>query len=465
MAFTQALSQAQGLVGGLVKRASFYLPSGLSSSDSFGQASQKDVRIESLYIHPIKSCRGSQVSAAHLTHNGILYDRTWLIIDAATRRFCTARELAKMVLIVPRIDEERRLLCVDVPQPEGGVHTVETPLDPSEAELSQMDLVRGITIWVHTVDGYAVSPRADALLSAYFGKAVRLVRKGPTPRPSGPDDHRPTATLNFQDFYPLLIANRASMQHVQQTLIRNAYPQLGLQSFTADTEEVQDAIDDALVDSLTQTQVQAQSAAPSPPELRAADADEDRRLGGDIDIPLPDVKIPQGTNRAYWTPAQLAALPIRRFRPNIVLSSSPRRRLRNDEPDVPALAPWEEDGFTGIEVFEPSDEPAPYGREAVSRGKASINCVARCGRCLVPNVDPETGVRDAHLPYIPMQSFRQVEPSLRAVGKPCFGVMGALQERREGREEETVTLRVGDVVRITGTMDPEKRVATQHKKK
>lgn len=37
---------------------------------------------------------------------------------------------------------------------------------------------------MHKVDGYAVSKAADEALSSFFGKSVRLVRKGPTVRPS-----------------------------------------------------------------------------------------------------------------------------------------------------------------------------------------------------------------------------------------------------------------------------------------
>lgn len=37
---------------------------------------------------------------------------------------------------------------------------------------------------VHKVNGYAVSKEADEALSEFFGKSVRLVRKGPSVRPS-----------------------------------------------------------------------------------------------------------------------------------------------------------------------------------------------------------------------------------------------------------------------------------------
>jgi hypothetical protein len=59
---------------------------------------------------------------------------------------------------------------------------------------------------VFQTDGYAVSKEADDALSRYFDKPIRLVRKGPTMRPSGPHDPcsptvypRAEASVNMQD--------------------------------------------------------------------------------------------------------------------------------------------------------------------------------------------------------------------------------------------------------------------------
>lgn len=46
----------------------------------------------------------------------------------------------------------------------------------------------------------------------------------------------------------------------------------------------------------------------------------------------------------------------------------------------------------------------------------------------VPNIDPSTGNRDPHIPYKPMQKYRQVDEIYNKMGKPCFGVLAALKE-------------------------------------
>lgn len=99
------------------------------------------------------------------TNDGLLYDRQWLIIDANTKKFCTARDLSQMVLIEPQMDEEGNALRIRVPLGAKGTVTIETPLEPDANDLARMDLVKEIIIWGQTVDGYAVSADADAVLS------------------------------------------------------------------------------------------------------------------------------------------------------------------------------------------------------------------------------------------------------------------------------------------------------------
>jgi hypothetical protein len=163
--------------------------------------------------------------------------------------------------------------------------------------------------------------------------------------------------------------------------------------------------------------------------------------------------------RPVFAAEQLETLEITRFRPNIILKSTPAG-------DMPALAPWEEDGFVELELFDAEaqgDDEAPFGDSAKGRGKLGISCMARAGRCLgesrrgaavancsslsaapsaVPNIDPSTGNRDPHIPYKPMQKYRQVDEIYNKMGKPCFGVLAAL---KEGTTKEGVYLpRRGD---------------------
>lgn len=365
-----------------------------ATNQNHAESLDKDLVVSQILIHPIKSCRGTSVESSPFDHQGLLYDRTWLIIDATTKKFYTARELPKMVLIHPRIQAERNVLSIEIPQSETGTpaSTVEVSLQPSEEDVKAFEVVEGIFIWGAYVDGYAVSKEADEKLSAYFGKQVRLVRKGPSARESGPTNpdgkvEWNDAVLRYQDFYPCLVASAESLRDVQRTLTASVYP-----SYSS--------------------------------------SDEDHTY-----------KVPPSVNREYWTPEELSSLPITRFRPNIIVDNA-------SNADSP-LTPWEEDAWTAAELFDSSSE-APLGAEAEGKGRAGIYMLAKCARCMVPNIDPETGVRDMHLPYRVLQEFRQVDKEAAKKGKPCFGMLSVPREKQG-------VVKVGDVFRVTKTTDPETR--------
>lgn len=99
-------------------------------------------------------------------------------------------------------------------------------------------------------------------------------------------------------------------------------------------------------------------------------------------------------NREHWTPEYIERLEIDRFRPNIVLGDAPRA----DESCIPKMVPWEEDGWEAFEIFDQSDASAAtiFGKDAEGKGRG-IYTLVRCGRCMVPNIDPITGIRDTHV--------------------------------------------------------------------
>jgi hypothetical protein len=61
--------------------------------------------ISGLYCYPIKSCKGIALDTAQVVETGILHDRELMIVDATTNKFYTQRELPKMALIAPRIED------------------------------------------------------------------------------------------------------------------------------------------------------------------------------------------------------------------------------------------------------------------------------------------------------------------------------------------------------------------------
>lgn len=66
-------------------------------------------RVTGLFIYPVKSCSGIQLTGAELDDFGFRQDRRWMVVDPAGR-FLTQRELPRMALIETALDEGRVVL-------------------------------------------------------------------------------------------------------------------------------------------------------------------------------------------------------------------------------------------------------------------------------------------------------------------------------------------------------------------
>jgi uncharacterized protein YcbX len=116
---------------------------------------------------------------------------------------------------------------------------------------------------------------------------------------------------------------------------------------------------------------------------------------------------------------------IERFRPNIVIKG------REDHP-------WEEDTWKRIRISTTfPDEEALY--------KIDLDVVARCARCQVPNVDPDTAEKHDFQPWEALMKFRRVDQGGAAKWKPCFGMMCI--PKNEGK------IAVGGILEVLETTD------------
>lgn len=97
------------------------------------------------------------------------------------------------------------------------------------------------------------------------------------------------------------------------------------------------------------------------------------------------------------------SLTIERFRPNIII------RGRDEKP-------WEEDSWKRVRISTSIPaEGALY--------KIDLDVVARCARCQVPNVNPDTADKDPKQPWEELMKFRRVDRGGVAKYKPCFGML------------------------------------------
>lgn len=112
------------------------------------------------------------------------------------------------------------------------------------------------------------------------------------------------------------------------------------------------------------------------------------------------------------------AITVERFRPNII--------IRGGEP-------WTEDSWKTVRINGSARPGASWLPSAVagSTGAIDIDVAARCARCQVPNVDPDTAVKNKHEPWDTLMKYRRVDEGITF--KPCFGMLCV--PRNEGTVE------------------------------
>lgn len=91
------------------------------------------------------------------------------------------------------------------------------------------------------------------------------------------------------------------------------------------------------------------------------------------------------------------SITVERFRPNIIIKGN---------------TPWTEDSWKLVRIS--GDE----GTKPVD-----LDVVARCARCQVPNVEPDTAEKHPKQPWDTLVSYRRIDEGIKF--KPCFGMLCA----------------------------------------
>jgi uncharacterized protein YcbX len=164
------------------------------------------MRVNGLWIYPVKSCRGIAVEEAEVTAAGLLGDRQWMIVDEQGR-FLTQRVHPRMTRIGVELDNEQLLLsdCSGVFDP------MALPRDVSGNE-------RAVQVWKTQTLALDQGDKIADWLSTILETPCRLVRQSPNhPRPTNPE-FAPGGTVSFADGYPLLMTTTASLAELNRRI-------------------------------------------------------------------------------------------------------------------------------------------------------------------------------------------------------------------------------------------------------
>eukprot|EP00850_Spirogloea_muscicola_P015328 SM000116S24249 [mRNA] locus=s116:408819:411005:+ [translate_table: standard] len=240
--------------------------------------------VASLFVYPVKSCRGLSLPRAHLATSGFAWDRQWMVVNERgrmrTQRTDPALALVRPALPQLALDDAwapldaTAALC-ETPRP--GPHFsppsrflwLRSPTGhsaASEVEQPPAGLVAALTapgmeplhvllappyerprvpasVWEWSGHALDEGDDAAAWFTTYLGKPSRLVRFAPGElRPTDPDYAEGSETC-FSDGFPFLVISQASLdalnQHMEVALPINRFrPNIfidGCEAFEEDT--------------------------------------------------------------------------------------------------------------------------------------------------------------------------------------------------------------------------------------
>jgi uncharacterized protein YcbX len=160
-----------------------------------------------LWIYPVKSCRGIDMTDAVLTPHGFVHDREWMVVRP-DGRFVTQREEPRLALVETDLRPDALVLRAPA------LEALEVPFQsPSRTR-------HPATVWGDTVSARDEGARAAGWLGEFLEGEFRLVRWDETQR--RPTDPNWTANTpgeaHFADAYPYLVLGEETLTDLNERL-------------------------------------------------------------------------------------------------------------------------------------------------------------------------------------------------------------------------------------------------------
>lgn len=156
-------------------------------------------KLSAIYIYPVKSLSGIQLTESEVTETGFKYDRKWMLVDD-NKKFLSQRRLPKMALIKTKIHEQKLIISA-----------------PNKSDLI-LDLIPktshtiNINIWGEAHPAESISTLANQWFSDFLEQPCKLVYQADKSiRQVDQNFSSPTDRTAFSDGYPFLIISEASL--------------------------------------------------------------------------------------------------------------------------------------------------------------------------------------------------------------------------------------------------------------
>lgn len=160
------------------------------------------VTLSRLYVHPVKSMRGLQLSHAQVTPSGLAFDRLFMLTDPQGM-FITARQYPQLVQFTPALLPDGLILTSPDGNESVSIKFSDFAEQPSPTE-----------VWGNQFTSLIAPAEINHWLSGYLKRDIQLrwVGEDLTRRVK----NQPEIPLSFADGFPYLLLNEASMFDLKQ---------------------------------------------------------------------------------------------------------------------------------------------------------------------------------------------------------------------------------------------------------
>ncbi|KAF5729237.1 mitochondrial amidoxime reducing component 2-like [Tripterygium wilfordii] len=175
-------------------------------------------KVSSIFIYPIKSCRGISVSQAPLTPTGFRWDRNWLVVNYKGRAY-TQRNEPKLALVEVELPNEA---FVERWEPgKSSYMVIKAPgMNMLKISLSKpREIADGVSVWEWSGSAFDEGAEASKWFSDYLGKPSRLIRfnAASETRPVDPE-FAPGHNVMFADLFPYMLLSQTSLDALNKLL-------------------------------------------------------------------------------------------------------------------------------------------------------------------------------------------------------------------------------------------------------
>ncbi|MEP5612163.1 MAG: MOSC N-terminal beta barrel domain-containing protein [Cyclobacteriaceae bacterium] len=164
------------------------------------------ITVSGIYIYPIKSLQGIEVSEGEVLERGFKHDRRWMIVDAENQHVTqrTHPQLSKIKIKF----EGTKIIASNLEQVD-----LEIPLS------LQSGTNITVTVWNDEVEALVATEKINSWISTAAGMQCKLVfMPEDASRLINPERARNAENVSFADGYPYLIISEASLEDLNSRM-------------------------------------------------------------------------------------------------------------------------------------------------------------------------------------------------------------------------------------------------------